>query len=68
MSYRSAVHEMTKLMPAMLMFGRELRVPLDLLLGRPQADIEKLSYLEYAEIASIDSGCSWLCTGPPAGQ
>ena len=31
------------------MFGRELRVPLDLLLGRPHADIEELSYLEYAE-------------------
>ena len=49
MSYRSAVHETTKLTPGMLMFGRELRVPLDLLLGRPQADIEEQSYLEYAE-------------------
>ena len=49
MSHRSAVHETTKLTPAMLMFGRELRVPLDLLLGRPHADIEELSYLEYAE-------------------
>ena len=49
MSYRSAVHETTKLTPAMLMFGRELRVPLDLLLGRPHADIEELSYLEYGE-------------------
>ena len=49
MSYRSAVDETTKLTPAVLMFGRELRVPLDLLLGRPQADIEEQSYLEYAE-------------------
>ena len=49
MSYRSAVHETTKFTPAMLMFGRELRVPLDLLLGRPQADLEEQSYLEYAE-------------------
>ena len=49
MSYRSAVHETTKLTPAMLMFGRELRVPIDLLLGRPHADIEELTYLEYAE-------------------
>ena len=45
MSYRSAMHEMTKLTPAMLMFGRELRVPLGLLLGRPHADIKELSYL-----------------------
>ena len=49
MSYRSAVHETTKFTPAMLMFGRELRVPLDLLLGQPQADLEKQSYLEYTE-------------------
>ena len=62
MSYRSAVHETTKLTPAMLMFGRELRVPLDLLLGRPHADIEELSYLEYAEIlrASIAMSTSRL--------
>ena len=33
----------------MLMVGREWRVPLDLLLGRQQADIEEQSYLEYAE-------------------
>ena len=33
----------------MLMFGRELNVPLDLLLGRPQADIDELSYVEYAK-------------------
>ena len=30
MSYRSAVHETKKFTPAILMFGRELRVPLDL--------------------------------------
>lgn len=50
MSYRSAVHETTKVTPVMLMFGRELRVPLDILLGRPQADLEEQSYLEYAKI------------------
>ena len=49
MSYCSAVYETTKLTPAILMFGQELRVPLDLLLGRPKVDIEKQSYLEYAE-------------------
>ena len=57
MSYRSAVYETTKLTPAMLMFWRELRVPLDLLLGRPHADIEELSYLE-REVASMNSDCS----------
>lgn len=40
MSYRSAVHETTRLIPAMLMFGCELRVPLDLLIGRPREESE----------------------------
>lgn len=40
MSYRSAVHETTRLIPAMLMFRRELRVPMDLLIGRPREESE----------------------------
>ena len=40
MSYRSAVHETTRLTSAMLMFRRELRVPLDLLIGRPREESE----------------------------
>lgn len=35
MSYRSAVHETTKQTPAMLLFGRELRLPAGLLHGYP---------------------------------
>lgn len=35
MAYRSAVHESTKETPAKLMFGRELNLPIDLLVGRP---------------------------------
>ena len=49
MSYRSAVHEATKFTPAMLMFGRELRVPLDLLIGRPQEELDDRGYPEYVE-------------------
>ena len=49
MSYRSAVHETTKFTPAMLMFGRELRVPLDLLTGRPREEPEDRGYPEYVE-------------------
>ena len=48
MSYWTAVHESTKFTPAMLTFGRELRVPSDLLLGRPHDDVENQSYAEYA--------------------
>ena len=35
MAYRSAVHEATEHTPACLMFGRELRLPVDLATGRP---------------------------------
>lgn len=49
MSYRSAVHETTKFTLAMLMFGRELRVPLDLLIGRLQEEPEDRGYPEYVE-------------------
>ena len=36
MALRSATHETTKCSPAMLQFGHELRLPVDLLLGRPE--------------------------------
>ena len=36
MALRSATHESTRCTPAMLQFGRELRLPDDLLLGRAE--------------------------------
>lgn len=35
MAYRSAVHEVTDFTPVRLMFGSELRLPVDLVTGRP---------------------------------
>jgi hypothetical protein len=35
MAYRSSIHESTKQTPACLMFGREVKLPIDLLYGRP---------------------------------
>ena len=49
MSYRTAENETTRFTPAMLMFGRELRIPLDLLVGRPPEETEGKSYPEYVE-------------------
>lgn len=48
MSYRSAVYDTTRLTHAMLMFGRYLHVPLDLLIGRPREESGSQGYLEYA--------------------
>lgn len=36
MAYRTAVHEETKVTPSQMMFGREIRVPIDLLFGNPK--------------------------------
>ncbi|XP_057324829.1 uncharacterized protein LOC130667333 [Microplitis mediator] len=44
-AYRSSKHETTEFSPAMLMMGRELRIPLDLLRGSP-TDLESLGESE----------------------
>ena len=38
MAYRTAVHDSTKCSPAKLMFRRELKLPIDLLYGRPSEE------------------------------
>ena len=47
MAYRSSVHETTGVSPAMMMFGRELTLPVDMTLGRPIRD-ERLCATEHA--------------------
>ncbi|KMQ86926.1 integrase core domain protein [Lasius niger] len=42
LAYRSSKHESTGVTPAELYFGRELRLPVDLLQGSPRFDNEKL--------------------------
>ena len=48
MAYRTAMHELTGLTPAKMMMGRELRVPLVLLMGTPPESNQtsKPSYVE----------------------
>lgn len=41
MAYRSAVHESTRCTPAKLVFGRELRLPVDLVYGRPPEEQQR---------------------------
>lgn len=50
MSYRTAVHETTGCTPSMLMLGREAALPVDLLIGQPQQDSERItSHSDYVE-------------------
>ena len=48
MAYRSAEHETTGYTPAHLMFGRELRLPVDLMFERPPEEEIKVTATEYA--------------------
>lgn len=49
MAYRTAVHESTKVTPAKLMLGREIRVPVDLVFGRPENECVYEGITEYGE-------------------
>ena len=48
MAYRSAEHEATKYTPARLMLGREIRLPIDLAIGRPPDEKLPTVQSEYA--------------------
>ena len=48
MAYRATPHETTQTSPNSLMFGREVYLPVDIMIGRPQADQEEVSHTEYA--------------------
>jgi len=38
MAYRSAIHDTTGCSPVKLMMGRELKLPIDLIFGRPEEE------------------------------
>ena len=49
-AYRASPHAATKFSPNMLVFGRETRMPIDVVLGRPQEDQpEERSYEDFAD-------------------
>lgn len=48
MAYCAAVHESTKCTPAMMTMGRDLRLPVDLLIGRPSEEPTPLA-ADYAD-------------------
>lgn len=49
LSYRSAVHETTKKTPALMIMGRELRLPGDLMFKRPSAADDNTTASNYVE-------------------
>lgn len=49
MTYRSSVHEATGISPSLSMLGREIRLPIDLVLGRPyDSENKETDMSEYA--------------------
>ena len=48
MAYRSAIHESTGCTPNELMFGREVRLPVDLMFGVPHANVASPDCATYA--------------------
>ena len=48
MAYRTAVHETTKVTPSQMMFGREIRLPIDLCRGVPEEETIPKSSTAYA--------------------
>ena len=44
MAYRSSIHESTGVSPALMMFGRDLTLPVDMTLGRPIRDKRQCDY------------------------
>ena len=45
MAFRSSVHSSTEYTPFELMFGREMRIPLDVMMGR--AEVDERNYAEF---------------------
>ena len=48
MAYRSSVHETTGCSPSELMFGREIRLPVDLMFGAPESEKDLKDTSAYA--------------------
>ena len=48
MAYRSSVHETTGCSPSELMFGREIRLPVDLMFGVPKSEKDLTDTCDYA--------------------
>ena len=48
MAYRSSVHETTGCSPSELMFGREIRLPVDLMFGAPESEKDLTDACDYA--------------------
>ena len=59
MAYRSAVHSTTGCSPAKMMLGRELKLPVDLIFGRPEEEILQtpMEYM-FSLCRSVWSGCT----------
>ncbi|KAJ8935814.1 hypothetical protein NQ318_023368 [Aromia moschata] len=63
LSYRSSQHESTTYTPSMLTSGREMKLPTDLMLGRPLEETEERSLPEFVEDLRKRTGSTLRWTG-----
>jgi len=59
MAYRASCHESTKCSPNLLMFGREITLPVDVMLGKNPGQIEYLCPAEYVEWLKMSMAISF---------
>ena len=61
MAYRSSIHKSTKCTPNLLMFGREILLPIDIVVGPPPREPEYTCHIEYVQWLRNSLSAAYQC-------